>query len=127
MWNVLAQAAEEETELSVEVAESCADLGPVCDLLVEWTGNEAVSSTLAWLLGTPLKIAVISLGALLLNRFVGKRIQRLMVRLGEASEDASGKLISKHSRERASQRADTIGSLLRSLSTVVIFSSGVLL
>ena len=49
MWNVLAQAAEDDADLSVEVAESCADLGPVCDLLVQWTGDEALSSTLAWL------------------------------------------------------------------------------
>lgn len=127
MWNVLAQAAEEDAELSVEVAESCADLGPVCDLLVRWTGNEGVSSTIAWLLGTPLKIALISVVALLLNRFVRRRIQKAMDRLGSASEDASGKLLSERSRERASQRADTIGSLLRSLSTGLIYGIAALM
>lgn len=127
MSNMLAQAAEEEAELSVEVAESCADLGPVCDLLVQWTGNESASSTIAWLLGTPLKIAIIAIAALLLNRFVRRRIQRLMDRLGTASEDASGKLLSERSRERAGQRTDTIGSLLRSLTTGLIFGIAALM
>ena len=39
MWSVLAQAAEEEADISIEVADSCADLGPLCDQLVRWTGN----------------------------------------------------------------------------------------
>jgi len=126
MWNVLAQA-EEEADLSVEVAESCADLGPVCNLLDQWTGNEALSSTLAWFLGTPVKAAIIVLGALLLNRFMKRTIQRLMDRLGSASEDASDALVSERARERSSQRADTIGSLLRSLSTGLIFGIAALM
>lgn len=121
MWNILAQTAEEQAELTVEVAESCGDLGPLCDQLAQWTGNEAAASTVAWVLGTPLKIAIIAVMALLLNRFVRRRIQRLMERLGSASEDASGKFLSERSRERASQRSDTIGSLLRSLTTGLIF------
>jgi small conductance mechanosensitive channel len=129
MWDVFAQAAEEEeaAELSIEVADSCADLGPVCDLLVQWTGNEAASSTIAWILGTPLKIAIISIVALLLNRFVRRRIPKLMDRVGSASEDASGKILSDRARDRASQRADTIGSLLRSLSTGLIFGVALLM
>jgi len=127
MWNVLAQAAEDGADLSVEIADSCADLGPVCDLLAQWTGNEAAASTVAWLLGTPFKIVIISVVALLLNRFVRRAIQRLMDRLGSASEDASGKILSERSRERASERADTIGSLLRSLSTGLIFGIAALM
>jgi len=121
MWSVFAQTAEDEAELTVEVAESCGDLGPLCDQLVQWTGNEAAASTVAWVLGTPVKIVIIAVLALLLNRFVRRGIQRLMVRLGSASEDASGKFLSERSRERASQRSDTIGSLLRSLTTGLIF------
>ena len=46
MWDLLAQEAEDadEAELSVELAESCADLGPLCDHLLNWTGNELVST-----------------------------------------------------------------------------------
>ena len=77
MLEILAQEAEEEAELTVEVAETCAELGPFCDLLLDWTGNETVSSTVAWALGTPLKIVIISIVALLLNRFSRRAIRRL--------------------------------------------------
>ena len=121
MLEILAQEAEEDAELTVEVAETCAELGPFCDLLLDWTGNETVSSTVAWALGTPLKIVIIAIVALLLNRFSRRAIRRLTDRLGAASEESSDVLMSEQTRERATQRADTIGSLLRSLSTGLIF------
>ena len=127
MWSVLAQSAEEEAELTVEVADSCADLGPLCDQLVQWTGNETLSSTLAWFLGTPVKIIIIAILALGLNRLVRRAILRLMNRLGSASDDTAGRLLSDRSRERAEQRADTIGSLLRSLSTGLIYGIAALM
>lgn len=121
MLEILAQEAEETSELTVEIADSCADLGPVCDLILQWTGNEDVSSTVAFVLGTPLKIAIIAVLALLANRFTRRAISRLMDRLGTVSEESTDVLMSEHARERATQRADTIGSLLRSLSTGLIF------
>jgi len=46
-------------------------------------------------------------------------------RLGEATADT--RVVSERSRDRAEQRADTIGSLLRSLSSVVIFGIAVIM
>ncbi len=121
MWTLLAQTSSAEADLSVEVSESCGDLGPLCDQLAQWTGSEELASTVSWLLGTPIKFGIIAVAALLLNRLVRRAVTRSVERLGSVSEDASGRLISERSRERAGQRADTIGSLLRSLATVVIY------
>lgn len=119
MWNILAQTSSTETDLSVEVTESCADLGPLCDQLAQWTGNEDLASTVSWILGTPVKVAVIAIAALLINRLARRAVTRSMDRLGSASEDASGMPMSERTRERGGLRADTIGSLLRSVVTDV--------
>lgn len=121
MWTLLAQTSSAEADLSVEVSESCGDLGPLCDQIAQWTGNEDLATTVSWLLGTPVKFGIVAVVALLLNRFVRRAVTRFVQRLGSASEDASGRLMSERTRERAGQRADTIGSLLRSLATVVIY------
>ena len=70
MWNLmgLAQEVEEPTEIVVETTETCADLGPLCNLLADWTGNEAFSETISWVLGTPVKIIIVTILALILNR-----------------------------------------------------------
>ena len=66
-----------------------------------------------------MKILIIVVGALVLNRGVRRLVGRLTVRLGTATADT--RVVSERSRERAEERADTIGSLLRSLSSGVIF------
>ena len=121
----LAQQVEEEADLVVETTEACADLGPLCNLLADWTGNEALAETIAWLLGTPVKIMIIVVGALILNRGVRRLIGRLTERLGTATADT--RVVSERSRERAEERADTIGSLLRSLSSGVIFGIAIIM
>ncbi len=127
MWKLigLAQEVEEPTEIVVETTEACANFGPFCNLLVDWTGNEALSETISWLLGTPVKIIIVTFLALVLNRLARRWIGRLADRLGEATADT--RVVSERSRDRAEQRADTIGSLLRSLSTVVIFGIAVIM
>jgi small conductance mechanosensitive channel len=127
MWNLmgLAQEVEEPTEIVVETTEACADLGPLCNLLADWTGNESFAETISWILGTPAKIIIVTILALVLNRWARRGIGRLTDRLGEATADTH--VVSERSRDRAEQRADTIGSLLRSLSSVVIFGLAVIM
>ncbi len=115
----LAQEVEEQTEIVVETTEACADLGPFCNVLADWTGNEALAETLSWLLGTPVKIIIITVLALVLNRLARRGIRRLTDHIGVVTADT--RVVSERSRERAEERADTIGSLLRSLASVVIF------
>ena len=72
-----------------------------------------------------MKIALIAILALVVNRWVRKAISRLTERLGTATADAG--MISERSRERAEQRASTIGSLLRSLTSGLIFGIAIVM
>ena len=122
---VFAQEGEEPTEVIVQTTESCADLGPLCNVITDWTGNESLAVTIAWLLGTPLKIVIIAVLALLLNRWARKAISRLTERLGTVTADTE--MVSARSRERAEERASTIGSLLRSVTSGLIFGVAVVM
>lgn len=116
------------SEVSVEIApETCGDLGPLCDLIFGWTGSARFSELTAWLISTPLRILLIGLLALLANRIARRAIRRFMERIGTAAAGGDGALVSERSRERAQQRALTIGSLLRSVSTGLIFGAAFLM
>jgi len=71
----------------VEATEACADLGPLCNLLADWTGNEALAETISLVLGTPVKIIIITVLALILNRLARRLINRLSDRLGVVTAD----------------------------------------
>ena len=109
------------TETTTEVAVECTNQGPLCDALAEWTGNQAAAETISWILGTPIKIAVIVVSALILNRIMRKLIRKSMRNLGRATAEHGEAVVSQRSVERAEERASTTGSLLRSASTAVIW------
>ncbi|MGI9577254.1 MAG: mechanosensitive ion channel family protein [Microthrixaceae bacterium] len=117
--NVIAQA-QEETEAVTEVDLTCSSQGPVCEVLYEVTGNERLSSLMSFLLGAPLKIAIIVAGALILNRISRKAVGRITKRLGTVTAEHGDAVVTGRSVERAKERADTIGSLLRSVSAAAI-------
>ena len=98
----------------------CEAGGGLCEQLYDLTGNENVSESVSFLLGTPVKIAIIVLTALVVNRLGRRWALRMAKRLGEATEGHSA-LVSDRSSERASERSESIGSLLRSLVTFVVF------
>ena len=95
----LAQEVDEQTETAVETTGACADLGPFCNLLADWTGNETLAETISWILGTPVKIAIIVVLALVLNKWARRGIGRLADRLGSVTAETS--VVSARSRERA--------------------------
>ncbi|MDH3226565.1 MAG: mechanosensitive ion channel family protein [Thermoleophilia bacterium] len=109
------------TETTTEVAIQCNNQGPLCDALAEWTGNQALAESFSWILGTPVKIAIIVVAALILNRIMRKLIRKSMLKLGKATSEHGEVVVSERSVERAEERASTIGSLLRSASTAVIW------
>jgi small-conductance mechanosensitive channel len=97
----------------------CTELGAFCERLMEWTGNEQFSETIAWLIGTPLKIAVIALGAVFANRLARRGIKRVVAGL---ESDVTTNLVTDVAEHRSDERARTIGTLLRSASSTLIFS-----
>ncbi|MGZ4592119.1 MAG: mechanosensitive ion channel family protein [Actinomycetes bacterium] len=92
---------------------------------------DSAHQTLDWLLGTPLQIAGIIVGALIIRWLVHRAINRVVSQAASAVKrpdeprrrgsrvlaGAAGALVS----ERRKQRAETVGSVLRSVSSIAIF------
>ena len=100
------------------------------DLMQEWLGEDWRSQAITWLITKPLAILVLFLAAVVLRWFLHRLIDRLVRRAAEGlpspvlrrrrdlQEDRPAALASG----RRVQRAETMGSLLKSVSTIVIFT-----
>jgi small-conductance mechanosensitive channel len=118
----LAQQDDEGAPSQVITSEEpgvCSSQGSFCERLLEWTGNEVLAETVAWILGTPVKIAAIMLVAVLVNRLARRGIRRVAGRLGEV--DLPGAFVSGRASERSIQRADAVAAMLRSTASALIF------
>lgn len=119
---VLLQAQEEtSTTTDSGTGEPCENLGLLCEWLYEATGNERLSEVLSWLLGTPLKILLIAVVALALNKWLRRIITKYAAKLGTMSEDHGEHLMTDRTVDRAEERAATLSSLGRSLTTVIVY------
>jgi small conductance mechanosensitive channel len=87
-----------------------------CAAVYEWTGNETLANGATWLIGKPLAILVIVVGAVLVRWLASKAIDRV-VRRAEMAPLPGG----KHGYNRRAQRAKSLGSLLKSVTTTVVF------
>ncbi|MGI9645697.1 MAG: mechanosensitive ion channel family protein [Ilumatobacteraceae bacterium] len=115
----------ETTETTVDII--CGNGGHLCDAIYEWTGSEAAAETTSFLLGVPLKIVIVVVGALVVNRLAKKWIKKITKRLGTVTADHGDVIVEERSVKRAEERARTIGSLLRSLTTATVFALSVIL
>jgi small conductance mechanosensitive channel len=99
-----------------------------CAAVYDWTGNETLAHVAAWLIGKPLAIIwLVLLGLLarwLLHKLIGRLVRRAQAGVlpsqlarGPFAEPAGGET----SRRRV-QRTQTIGSLLRSIVSGVVFA-----
>jgi small conductance mechanosensitive channel len=122
---ILAQQDDSPSDAS-DASEACGDRGAACEQMYEWTGNEAVSRIVSWLLTVPLAILIIILVAMVANWLLRRYSVRLVRRLGQETEQHSA-LVSDRSAERATQRAQTIGTLVRSLVTAFVFGVATIL
>lgn len=104
----------------------CGDRGAVCEQIYEWTGSQELAEASTWLIVTPLTILLIVVVALILNRVARRWSARAVRRLGRETEQHD-QLVSDRSAERATQRAETMGTLLKSAVTTVIFVVAALL
>ncbi|MGP4021027.1 mechanosensitive ion channel family protein [Saccharopolyspora sp. 5N708] len=112
---------------------SCAREAGWCNTIYEWTGNNWLASYAELLIAKPLNIVLIVLVAFLLRWLVHRTINRLtrgngkppklLQPLRERRTDAlTAELLS----ERRIQRARTIGSVLKSLASFVLFGLAVI-
>jgi small conductance mechanosensitive channel len=119
--------------------------GPQPGLACEWIWDATASGSLAaladWLIERPLKVAVILIGAVVVNRLVKRAIDRLISRLvesrtreeGEAEAESStrlaqlgrrarGRLQNIHDQaDRSRQRFATVGTVLRGIAGVAVY------
>ena len=87
-----------------------------CAAVYDWTGNETLAHGATWLIGKPLAILVIIVGAVVVRWLASKAIDRV-VRRAENAPLPGG----KHAFNRRAQRAKSLGSLLKSVTTTVVF------
>jgi small conductance mechanosensitive channel len=87
-----------------------------CAAVYDWTGNETLANGATWLIGKPLAILVIITGAVVVRWLASKAIDRV-VRRAEIAPIPGG----KHGYNRRAQRAKSLGSLLKSVTTTVVF------
>jgi len=87
-----------------------------CAAVYDWTGNESLARGATWLIGKPLTILGIVLIAVLVRWLATKTIDRIVKRAESAPLPGL-----KQTHNRRAQRARSLGSLLKSITTTVIF------
>lgn len=134
---LLAQITPEQTAKACEVASADA-AGIVCRNVFSWTENETFARAAQWLTERPLKIVIIVFVALLCGRLGRGLVRRFTSRMRVqsarlAERDARGgskrlrtpsMLQATRSQDplRAAARAETIGSVLKNVVTIVVWS-----
>ena len=102
--------------------DACGDRpGWACETIWDATHNQTLAKLADFVVHTPLKILLILIGALVVNRFVQRFIRRFVNTL--AGRATSGLLLTGTPiSPRAAARTQTIGIVLRSLATATIYS-----
>jgi len=117
------------------LTEACgADPGLVCETVFEWTDSRWLARLIEWIATAPFRILLILVVAMLVNRLARRAITRFTARLvqersaedlpllgslGNRAVAGLERLTERH--ERSRQRAETLGALLRSITTGSIF------
>jgi moderate conductance mechanosensitive channel len=101
----------------LDMPRTCQDSNSwTCAAVYNWTGNETLAHGATWLIGKPLAILVIVLIAMLVRWLACKAIDRVVHR-AETASLGTGR--TGHNRRAA--RARSLGSLLKSITTTVVF------
>lgn len=115
-----------------ELRDTCGlDPDVVCREVLERTGNRTLAEISDFVFGTPLTIVLIAIGALIINKLVGRVIERGMrsvstgivrERLGAVRRRAPGALLESATVTslRAEQRISALTSILRSVTGFVV-------
>jgi small conductance mechanosensitive channel len=116
-----------------ELQAACGDdPGYWCERIYDWTGNETLAGFAAWLFDRPIRILLIVLVAVIVNRIVRRAIARLADRIaaqkdvdqepGWVRSKAPAIIAPGSPSVRSAARARTVGGLLRSLASIVIYT-----
>lgn len=130
---LLAQLAQTETEPTCGPQE---EAGVVCSTILDLTDNPGLAKAGDLLLARPAKMLLILLLAWIAARIAKRGIRRFTRGLGNVRADVTsaidkspGTLLrtSTAATERATQRAETVGALLGSVASFIIWTVGVLM
>ncbi len=113
------------------------DAGLVCRNVYTWTENDLVARVADWLATVPLRVALIFLVAWVVNRVVRKSIGRFVRSMTDGEESEARKRLRKYTPRtlqptagvqplRAASRAQTIGLVLKSTASIVIYAIAVI-
>jgi moderate conductance mechanosensitive channel len=127
---LLAQAAQTDGQVVVELT-GCEDTqSALCDLVLEVTGSQTAADAVYLVVGKPLRIVLVLVIAWLLTRLVrrgGRRIAGWFVNAAEKKAEVAGKELAPEARERVEVKAETVRRVARSLAVVLIWSVALLL
>jgi small-conductance mechanosensitive channel len=103
------------------------DLTP-CGLLHRWTGDQELAELMAGVVGTGLLILVVVIGAAILRWVLLRAIRRTVERVEAEGPRRSGRIdlfepTDPISRERKVQRAKAIGSILKAIVSIVVWTA----
>jgi moderate conductance mechanosensitive channel len=127
--------AEPSTNPLPTASPACPEDDPVCNQVYDWTGLPWLAEGSFYLLVKPIRIVLIIVAAVVLRYLLHRAIQRLI----NSTTTVTGPTILRPLRERVPatgnpamperrrQRAEAIGSVLRSLVSAVVFALAVLL
>ena len=118
---------------SLTTPPSCEPEDWLCETVTDATGNDWLGAAADWLIAKPTLILVIFLLALLIRWLVFKAIARLVGRASQGvlppiahprvdSQDAAGGAAARIAAARRKQRAETLGGVLRSITTFSVFT-----
>ena len=121
------------------LADACGQTnrGFVCERVFDWTGNAGLATAADWLLDRPIRIALVLVAAWIVTRIVKRAISRFTTRIAAApSSSRLQKLREKGpvralsdevERSRSESRAETLGSVLRSVAVALIWTFAALI
>lgn len=132
----LFQVTPEEIRIACEV-ETPEEAGLVCRNVYTWTENDLVARVADWLATVPLRIVLIFLGAWVVNRLVRKSIGSFVANMTDDNRQEARSRLRKYTPKplqstaavqplRAASRAQTIGLVLKSTASIVIYSIAVI-
>ncbi|MEO5678191.1 MAG: mechanosensitive ion channel family protein [Acidimicrobiales bacterium] len=108
---------------------ACDQAGSVCRLVLHATGSQSAADVVSFVVTAPLRILLVAVIAVVLHRLAHRAIRRFTARL-VASAGATGRLRwmlePGQPDPRAAGRAATLGDVLRSLATAVIYGLALL-
>ena len=128
----------QDTDAATTVDDACGiDPTYTCEKVFEWTDSEFAAIAAEWILDRPIRIMLIVLAAWIISRVLQRAVVRFTKSIATPSKNATlsqlrergpGRLlIEQTTQARAEARAETIGLVLRSIVTAVVWSIAALL